>query len=68
MFKKIILKLLVWYKKYISRGQHCRFIPSCSEYIYQAVEKYGVTKGLSLGLRRVLRCRPGGGSGIDLVK
>lgn len=56
------------YKKYISRGENCRFIPTCSEYTYQAVEKYGGVKGLCLGVKRILRCRPGGGSGIDLVK
>lgn len=71
MFKKIILKILVWYKKYISAsgvGRHCRFIPSCSEYTYEAVEKYGVAKGLWLGFKRFLRCRPGGGKGIDLLE
>lgn len=66
--KKIILKLLVWYKRYISKGENCRFVPTCSEYTYQAVEKYGVMKGLGLGLVRILKCRPGGGSGIDLLK
>lgn len=66
--KKIVLKILVFYKKYISKGENCRFIPTCSEYSYQAVEKYGVVKGLWLALKRILRCRPGGGSGVDLLK
>lgn len=66
--KKVVLKILVWYKKYISRGENCRFIPSCSEYTYEAVNKYGVVKGLWLGLKRVLRCNPKGGSGIDLLE
>lgn len=68
MFKKIILKALVFYKKYLSRGYNCRFVPSCSEYTYQAVEKYGVLKGLWLGLKRVSKCHPWGGKGIDLVE
>jgi uncharacterized protein len=68
MSKKIILKILIWYKKYISRGEHCRFVPTCSEYTYQAVEKYGGGKGLWLGFRRVLKCRPGGKKGIDLLQ
>jgi len=68
MFKKIVLRILVFYKKYISKGEHCRFIPTCSEYTYEAVKKYGVIKGLWLGLKRVSKCRPGGGSGIDLLK
>lgn len=66
--KRIILKMLVFYKKYISKGEHCRFIPTCSEYTYEAVQKYGVIKGLWLGVKRVSRCRPGGGSGVDLLK
>lgn len=66
--KKTVLKLLFLYKKYISRGYNCRFIPTCSEYTYQAVEKYGVIKGLFLGLKRVLKCNPWGGQGIDLLK
>ena len=66
--KKIVLKILVFYKKYISKGEHCRFVPTCSEYTYEAVEKYGVIKGLFLGFKRVLRCYPGGGKGIDLLK
>jgi len=68
MIKKIILKLLIFYKKYLSFGNFCRFTPTCSEYTYQAVEKYGVVKGLWLGLKRISRCRPGGGSGEDLLK
>lgn len=68
MFKKIVLKILVFYKKYISRGEYCRFVPTCSEYTYEAVKKYGMIKGLWLGLKRVSRCRPGGGKGIDLLK
>lgn len=68
MSKKIVLNILVFYKKYISRGENCRFIPSCSEYTYEAVNKYGVIKGLWLGIKRILRCNPKGGSGIDLLK
>ncbi|MDD4106927.1 MAG: membrane protein insertion efficiency factor YidD [Candidatus Shapirobacteria bacterium] len=66
--KKVVLNILVFYKKYISRGENCRFIPSCSEYTYEAVNKYGVIKGLWLGIKRILRCNPKGGSGIDLLK
>lgn len=66
--KRVILKILVFYKKYISQGNHCRFVPSCSEYSYEAVKKYGVTKGLFLGLKRVLKCNPWSKGGIDLVQ
>ncbi|HNY04316.1 MAG TPA: membrane protein insertion efficiency factor YidD [Candidatus Woesebacteria bacterium] len=68
MFKKIILKLLVFYKKYLSRGENCRFVPTCSQYTYQAVEKYGVVKGLWLGVKRISKCHPWGGGGVDLIE
>ncbi|MBP5794465.1 MAG: membrane protein insertion efficiency factor YidD [Alphaproteobacteria bacterium] len=45
----------------------CRFVPSCSEYTKIAIEKYGFIRGVALGLRRILRCRPGGGWGYDPV-
>lgn len=69
--KKIVLKILVFYKKYISGtgiGNHCRFVPSCSEYTYEVVKKYGVVKGLFLGLKRICRCNKWNKGGIDLVK
>lgn len=45
----------------------CRFTPSCSEYTLQSIEKYGFFYGIWLGMRRILRCRPGGGWGYDPV-
>jgi uncharacterized protein len=45
----------------------CRFYPSCSSYAVEAVERHGARRGLWLALRRVARCRPGGGHGVDLV-
>ena len=66
--KKFILKTLVFYKKHLSRGYNCRFIPSCSEYTYDAVTKYGVVKGLWMGMKRVSKCHPWGGGGVDLVE
>lgn len=68
MFKKSVLKVLVIYKKYLSRDYSCRFIPTCSEYTYEAVDKYGTKKGLFLGFKRLLKCHPWGKSGIDLLK
>ncbi|HOZ81057.1 MAG TPA: membrane protein insertion efficiency factor YidD [Candidatus Woesebacteria bacterium] len=68
MLRKVVLKILIFYKRYLSRGYSCRFVPSCSEYTYLAVEKYGVIKGLWLGFKRVMRCNPWSKGGIDLVK
>jgi putative membrane protein insertion efficiency factor len=45
----------------------CRFYPSCSHYSQEAVEKYGVVKGVWLGIKRLGRCRPLGGQGYDPV-
>ena len=45
----------------------CRFLPSCSHYTSEAIRLHGAIKGSYLGLKRILRCRPGGGSGYDPV-
>ncbi len=39
---------------------YCRCIPTCSEYMYEAIEYYGVKKGLTLGFKRIFSCRPHG--------
>lgn len=46
----------------------CRFEPTCSKYTYQAVEKYGVIKGLFLGIKRIGRCHPWNKGGFDPLK
>ena len=48
-------------------GRNCRFEPTCSQYMIQALSKHGVLRGLSLGLRRVLRCHPLSKGGYDPV-
>ncbi|MEK7140951.1 MAG: membrane protein insertion efficiency factor YidD [Patescibacteria group bacterium] len=45
----------------------CRFTPTCSEYMYQAIAGYGIIHGLSLGIRRILRCHPWSKGGEDPV-
>lgn len=45
----------------------CRFQPTCSQYVAEAVEQYGVARGCWMGLKRILRCRPMGGTGYDPV-
>src|SRR2546421_6275873 len=45
----------------------CRFSPTCSEYFLRAVEEHGVLRGSFLGMKRLLRCHPWGGSGFDPV-
>ena len=46
-------------------GGHCRFQPTCSQYMLDAVRKHGPWRGVPMGVRRVLRCHPWGGSGWD---
>jgi putative membrane protein insertion efficiency factor len=67
--KVLILFLLRGYKRYISPWlpSSCRFEPTCSVYMYQAIEKKGVLKGLALGTRRLLRCHPFCAGGFDPV-
>jgi putative membrane protein insertion efficiency factor len=67
--KGFILFVLKGYKKYISPflPPACRFEPTCSVYMYQAIQKKGILKGLYWGLKRVLRCHPFCAGGFDPV-
>ncbi len=57
---KLCLALLRFYRIFISplKPRVCRFYPSCSQYTYDALEKYGVIKGLLMGLTRLSHCHP----------
>lgn len=48
-------------------GHGCRFHPTCSAYALEALEKHGAIRGTYLAIRRILRCHPWGGSGVDNV-
>ena len=70
--KKIILKSILFYQKNISfifrlnnPNRGCRFFPSCSEYSFQAIEKYGIFKGGFKSLKRIIRCNPLNKGGFD---
>ena len=58
--KRFMLASIRFYRRYISptRPPCCRFIPTCSAYALEAIEKYGAVKGGFLALRRILRCNP----------
>jgi putative membrane protein insertion efficiency factor len=67
--KKLILGALEMYKRFVSPWllPACRFTPTCSEYMYDAVSRYGALKGVGLGLKRLLRCNPFCKGGYDPV-
>ena len=53
----------------ISWHGYCKHVPTCSNYAIEAIETYGVLKGIKLGCKRILKCRPGGIYGYQpLVK
>ena len=60
MMKKFLLVIIRFYQKHISPlyPPCCRFVPTCSAYAVQAIEKYGALKGGYLAVRRILRCHP----------
>jgi putative membrane protein insertion efficiency factor len=69
LYERSVLTALKAYKLTLSPfiGRHCRFAPSCSEYTAQALIEHGPVRGTFLGIRRVCRCNPLGGSGYDPV-
>ena len=68
IIKGSFLKLIRFYQKALSPilGRNCRFYPSCSEYSYLTIKKYGIIKGLWRGLKRILKCHPWSPGGVDL--
>ncbi len=58
--KRLMLKFIQFYRKHISpyTPPSCRFTPTCSQYAYEAINKYGAFKGGFLALKRLLRCHP----------
>ncbi len=69
MLSKILVGLVRGYQIFISplKPPTCRFAPTCSQYMIEAIRKYGGWKGFILGLKRMRRCHPWGGSGYDPV-
>jgi putative membrane protein insertion efficiency factor len=77
MLKKLLIILIRFYQKFLSPDQGvlrifgwkvCRFYPTCSQYTGEAIEKYGVGKGLLKGAARILHCHPFNAGGFDPVK
>ncbi len=71
--KKLVIKLINGYQKYLSPLKRsfnikCKYYPSCSEYTKQAIEKYGVLRGVGMGIVRIFKCNPLSNGGYDPVK
>ena len=62
-----VISLINLYKYLISPllGNNCRFLPTCSDYTKEAIIKFGLIKGTSLGFKRIIKCHPWGKSGYD---
>ena len=70
---KTLIFIIKMYQYLISPllGSRCRFLPTCSEYFIEALKTQGLTIGIKLGVKRILKCHPfkklGGGHGLDFV-
>ena len=69
ILKKIFILPIKFYQYAISPllGPSCRFEPTCSHYMIQAIEEWGIFKGIWLGTKRILKCHPWGPHGHDPV-
>ncbi len=69
MLKKLFILPIRIYQATLSPllGSHCRHIPTCSQYTIEAIQEWGVPKGIWLGAKRIARCHPWGTQGFDPV-
>jgi len=69
VFDQALIVMLRGYKRWISPllGPRCRFVPSCSEYVMEAISRFGALRGIWLAARRLSRCHPLHPGGLDPV-
>lgn len=67
LLSKTLIFLVLLYRGTLGHfmSGHCRFQPSCSQYMIDAIQKHGPIKGVWRGIKRIARCNPLGGSGYD---
>ncbi len=70
MGEKIVKRFILLYQILISPWlpSTCRFYPTCSQYALEAVDKYGVKRGIFLGMKRISKCHPFNHGGYDPLK
>ena len=66
---RLLIVLIIFYQRIISplKMPTCRFYPTCSQYCIEAIQKFGVIKGVWLAVRRILKCHPFHPGGYDPV-
>ena len=65
----LVLLIIRGYQRFVSPllGSNCRFYPSCSQYSYEAIDRYGSVAGIWLGIKRIVKCHPFHPGGFDPV-
>ena len=67
MVSWVLIRLVYLYRATLGHvlGGQCRYLPTCSQYMIEAIERYGPVRGVWRGVKRICRCHPLGGSGHD---
>ena len=67
MKQSLIFLIKMYQATPLQAHSYCRHIPTCSHYMVDALNEYGLGKGLKLGIKRICNCRPGGTYGYDPI-